>query len=553
MSSDRDPPNPPDPDRPVLIVRRAFVRVDGREVHLRVVGAGPPALFIHSSPTNSGFVLTDMLAQAHRYTCIAFDTPGFGLSDPLPGATLSVADLATATIAAMDALGLPPLPIFGTHSGAAIALELGYLYPDRVTGLVLDAVPISTAEELAPFHANGYFAPLTIDRLGGHFASTWTRFRDQSRWYPWTDPSPQALNPHDLATPELTHRWTEMFYAAADGYAPAYRAAACYGGGAIVAAANLAVPAVFMALTGDMLHSHLTRLPPLGVDQSVVDAGSDAARKQELTGEAFLRFGSAGVAPRFDLLVESSTTIQRHVVMDGGRAQFVRTLGDRANPALIVLHDVPGAGIMVEPAMTALAGAFFVIAPDLPGSGESDPLTEDAPLSHYAQALARICAALGVEQMTVRALGFSASLAVQMAADFPGLCTSLEIDGLFAPDADERAALCAHYAPPIMIERDGAHWYRLWLMLRDTLVYWPWYDTRQRALLRVEGDFGAARLHDWTVAVMQQHGSYHRLIQAILAQDATAVLKNVGCHVTVLAPQSPVGHAYAGRIAAVAP
>jgi len=553
MSADRNTLTPPDPDAPGLVVRRAFVRVDGREVHFRVVGAGPPALFIHSSPTNSGFVLSDMLAQADRYTCIAFDTPGFGLSDPSPGDVLSVADLAAAILAAMDALGLPPLPVFGTHSGAAIALELGYLYPDRVTGLVLDAVPISTAEELAPFHANGYFAPLAIDRLGGHFTSTWTRFRDQSRWYPWTETNPEALNPYDLATPALTHRWTEMFYAAADGYAPAYRAAACYGGGAIVAAANLTVPAVFMALVGDMLHSHLTRLPPLGVGQAVVDAGSDVARKQELTGEAFSRFGSAGPAPQFELVVQSSTTMQRHIVMDGGRAQFFRTLGDRANPALILLHDVPGAGGMVEAAMAANAGRFFVIAPDLPGSGESDPLAEDAPLSDYAQALARMCAALDVEGVIVRGLGFAASLAVQLAADHPGLCASVEIDGLFLPDAEERMALCAHYAPPIVIERDGSHWYRLWLMLRDSLVYWPWYDTRQRALRRVAADFGATSLHRWTVAVMRQHGSYHRLVKAILTHDAAAALNTVASTTTVLPPQTPVGHAYAGRLAGVTP
>lgn len=99
-----------------------------------------------------------MLAQADRDTCFAFDTPGFRLSDPLPQSEMTVADLADATLAAMDALGLPPLPVFGAHSGAAIALERGYRHPGRVTGLMLNGVPIFTREEVAPMR-DTYFAP----------------------------------------------------------------------------------------------------------------------------------------------------------------------------------------------------------------------------------------------------------------------------------------------------------------------------------------------------------------------------------------------------------
>jgi N-formylglutamate amidohydrolase len=76
----------------------------------------------------------------------------------------------------------------------------------------------------------------------------------------------------------------------------------------------------------------------------------------------------------------------------------------------------------------------------------------------------------------------------------------------------------ANYAPPITIERDGSHWYRTWLMLRDQLIWYPWHDRRVANLRRVRADFSARVLHDWTVDVMRQHTSYGDLIHAALSQ-----------------------------------
>jgi pimeloyl-ACP methyl ester carboxylesterase len=526
-------------------VRRGFVEVEGREMHYRMLGSGPPALFIHSSPTNSSYVLPEMQSLGHAYTCIAFDTPGFGMSDPLPQSELTVGDLADAIAAAMIEIALPPLPVYGTHSGAAIALELGSRHPEKVTGLVLDGVPVFTRAEVAPLRGDGYFAPLVIDRLGGHYASTWTRFRDQSVWFPWCMPSPDHINEYDLATPEMTHRWSEMFFAAAAHYKPAYWAVTSYCEGAIDAADTLSVPAVFTATDADMLYPHLKRLPPLREDQEIVTIGNDHARKRALIGEGFARFGSPSILSDPARPVASSDRVRRQFVMDDARAQMVRYVGGRTQPVCLILHDVPGAGRMIEAEMLASADSHFVIVPDLPGSGDSGALAEGADLSAYAQTLWRTCDLLGVERVAIRGYGLSASLAVEMAALAPERCTALEIDGLYAPTSDERSAIREHFAPRIAVQPDGAHWYRLWLMLRDSQVYWPWYDTRRVALRRVPESFAGGRLHDWAVEVMKQHTDYHRLIEAILDHDAPSALTRLSTAPTILPPSTPVGHAYA--------
>lgn len=530
-------------------VGRGFQSVGGREVHYRRVGGGPPALFIHSSPANSRFVLPDMLAQADRFTCFAFDTPGFGLSDPLPGETLRVADLADATAEAMSALGLPPAPVFGTHTGAAIALELGYRHPDKVTVLVLDGVPIFTPSEVAAL-PDDYFSQLAPDPLGGHFSATWTRFRDQYRWFPWCARHPDALNDTDLGSPEAVDDWVQMFFAAAAHYKPAYRAAISYCGGAIKAAAGLRVPAVFTATPADMLHPHLKRLPPLRPDQSVIEIGSAPAGKHRLTRSALESYPAVGEAVVTTSRLQSSPRIRRQFLASDSGALMIRYAGAADAPPLILLHDAPGSGRMLASRISERAEHHLVIAPDIPGSGESEGLPEGAELGDYAETIWRACDMLGLGSARLEGRGFGASLALEMALARPHACRGLAIDGLFLPDRTERAAMQARYAPPITIEADGAHWYRLWLRLRDSLVYWPWYDTRAAAVRRVEADFDAGGLHDWAVEVMKQWRTAHRFPQAVMRHDAAAGLRALPEPPTILSdPLSAFAAAYGDRLA----
>lgn len=525
-------------DRSHRVVTRAFLTVGDRQVHFRSVGRGPPALFLHSAPADSSFVLDDMIAQAERYRCFALDTPGFGLSDALPLPEMKVADLADATAEAMDALGLPPVPVFGTHSGAAIALELGHRHPHKVTGLVLDGVPIFTRAEVE-WIGDDHFAPLIPDVLGGHYAATWTRFRDQSIWFPWRMRSPENLNDYDLLEPKKIHQWCAMFFAAAPTYKPAYRATTSYCEDAVTAASELRVPAVFTAVDTDMLRAHLGRLPPLRHDQQVVSIGVGQTRKHLLTTKSFAAFASPGTAPVLGTTLAKTQNILKQFHVDGDRPQLFRYLGDPANPPLMLLHDAPGSSLMLADRMQARASDYFVIAPDIPGSGDAASLAASAELPAYSEALWRLMDACGIGKARLEGYGLGASLAVEMAASEPRRCLGLAIDGLLLPNAAQRANLLACLAPPIAIERDGSHWYRLWLRLRDSLVYWPWYDTRRTALRRTAASFDAAALHDWTVEVMKQWASYHHFPHAVLRHDAAARLADVGVPVERIANSVP--------------
>jgi pimeloyl-ACP methyl ester carboxylesterase len=185
----------------------------------------------------------------------------------------------------------------------------------------------------------------------------------------------------------------------------------------------------------------------------------------------------------------------------------------------------------------ALSSHYFVCAPDMPGCGESEPffMTELPGIADYADAMMTFCAQQHLASPVVYGIGFGSAVAIAMAAR--GLAESLILRGVWLGDAAEKADMLNKFAPRINIEADGSHWYRTWLMLRDSQVYWPWYAQRASALRRIPADFSADHMHRWTFEVMKQLGSYHHLLHAALQFDAKAALQN--CKMAIIICNDP--------------
>jgi pimeloyl-ACP methyl ester carboxylesterase len=122
-----------------------FVRLQGVEVHHTVAGEeGAPALllshhFYGSAPTWRG--LTTALDD--RYRMVAFDRPGFGLTERLPRGAWNGTNPYTRATAArigwelLDHLGIDEAVLVGSSAGGTNVLEMARLEPGRVRGLVL--------------------------------------------------------------------------------------------------------------------------------------------------------------------------------------------------------------------------------------------------------------------------------------------------------------------------------------------------------------------------------------------------------------------------------
>ena len=156
------------------MIRKGYV--DGRygQVHFRQAGDGVPLLLLHQSPLSSAMFDAALphLASAGLHA-VAMDTPGFGNSDP-PPAPVDIAAYADALAPVLDAFGWGRAALLGHHTGAAIAAGFAARHPARVDRLILNGVPLFTAEELEFFHSFT-FGPIEPQADGSHLAAAWAQ------------------------------------------------------------------------------------------------------------------------------------------------------------------------------------------------------------------------------------------------------------------------------------------------------------------------------------------------------------------------------------------
>ena len=190
-----------------LAIRRAYVDIqDGVQLHYREAGVanGPLIVMLHQTPSSSAMYEPLMLSMADDFHIIAFDTPGFGLSDGLPG-TFNIANAASAISAAVAQLHDGACFWFGHHTGAALALQIAHDQPQQVARLAMSGPCLlnDVMREKLPIVA----AEVPIAQDGSHLQILWQRI---------------AAKDSD-ATLELRQREVLAGAAAGPAYAQAYQ------------------------------------------------------------------------------------------------------------------------------------------------------------------------------------------------------------------------------------------------------------------------------------------------------------------------------------------
>lgn len=112
----------------------------------------------------------------------------------------------------------------------------------------------------------------------------------------------------------------------------------------------------------------------------------------------------------------------------------VRLQGNPAHPALLLIHGFPGSGASFRQVMEPLARQHFVIAPDLPGFGESPPLGHASFLA-FADTIEALLARLVVESFHLYLHDFGAAVALHLATRAPRRIRSLIIQNANAHDS----------------------------------------------------------------------------------------------------------------------
>src|SRR5512143_2454965 len=117
-------------------VKSRTLRIDGDRVVCRVAGKGPLLLLVHGMAGSSLTWRHVMPALAERFTVLAPDLLGQGLSDK-PRGDYSLGAHANTLRDVLDALGHKRATVVGQSLGGGVAMQLAYQFPERCERLVL--------------------------------------------------------------------------------------------------------------------------------------------------------------------------------------------------------------------------------------------------------------------------------------------------------------------------------------------------------------------------------------------------------------------------------
>ncbi|WP_310320565.1 alpha/beta hydrolase [Hydrogenophaga palleronii] len=212
---------------------------------------------------------------------------------------------------------------------------------------------------------------------------------------------------------------------------------------------------------------------------------------------------------------DPTTTRQRFRLSGGAELSFI-TAGEASRPAMLLLHGTPNSAGMFRQVVPALARVAHVVAPDLPGHGESDALPA-VTFSAIAQAITELLDHLEIGPRFIYLHDWGAPVGLEIAMQAPEQVLGLIVQNANAhrtgwgpgwkatqaywsqPNAVNAAAATAHLTlagtrdtyisgvPPDVVKRiPPEHWEEDWRVMNL-----PGHMDTQRALIADYGRYAA--------------------------------------------------------------
>lgn len=230
-------------------------------------------------------------------------------------------------------------------------------------------------------------------------------------------------------------------------------------------------------------------------------------------------------------------TLFRRRFVDVSHGQMhLRSAGDPGLPPLVMFHPAPATGYTLLPLARHLAAGRHVILVDTAGNGDSAPLPQaDIGVAELAAAHWEVIEGLGLGTVDLYGSHTGASICAELSIGYGDRIRRVVMDGLSVFEQDDIDNLIDHeHAPPIMPDLDGTQLAKVWSMIRDAWLFWPWWDRRQatrRAL-----DLPAADvLHNETIEFLKGCTTYHHNYNAGICYPKRARLPLVRNPVLVTA------------------
>lgn len=117
-----------------------------------------------------------------------------------------------------------PFDLYGSHTGASIAMEIAIDRPDRIRHLILDGMGLYQADQQVEI-LERYAREIVPDLEGTHLMKVWHFCRDQFLFWPYYNRTEEGRLPNGLPDAETLHDFVVEVLKALRSYHKSYRAA----------------------------------------------------------------------------------------------------------------------------------------------------------------------------------------------------------------------------------------------------------------------------------------------------------------------------------------
>ena len=155
------------------------------------------------------------------------------------------------------------------------------------------------------------------------------------------------------------------------------------------------------------------------------------------------------------------TAINYRTAEVDGLKIFYREAGPADAPTLLLLHGFPSAGHMFRDLIPLLAERFHLVAPDLPGFGQSDMPSRDSfkyTFDNLAEAISRFTEVIGQRRFAIYIFDYGAPVGLRIAAKHPERITAIISQNGNAYEeglSEGWSPIQAYWREPTQVNRDA--------------------------------------------------------------------------------------------------
>jgi len=226
-----------------------------------------------------------------------------------------------------------------------------------------------------------------------------------------------------------------------------------------------------------------------------------------------------------------------------------RRKGDGA--PIIALHPSPLSSAFLIPTINALAAHADVIAPDTPGYGQSDPLTQESlnstdDLTPYVEWLREFIDNLGLKKVALYGAATGAQIAISFAERYPERLDYVIMDSAAHLTDQERRDIPKQYFPDTTPKANGQHLMTVWKMSTGLFNWFPWYAQNEEN--RVGSEPSPELAQAVALAYLTSGPDYAQAYaRAFNLEDANIILKADQAQVRIIRWQGSIVKKYTDR------